>query len=117
MYTIKGELKEIRKEQQISDSFKKREFVLTDMSGQYPETILFQTVQDRSFLLDKFKEGDMVEIYFNIRGREWTNPQGEVKYFNSFDVWKIINLLDSKKSIVDIISLDIKEEDQDGLPF
>ena len=26
---------------------------------------------------------------FNIRGREWTSPQGEVKYFNSLDAWRV----------------------------
>ncbi len=116
MYTIKGELKSIKEELQITDSFKKREFILTDMSGQYPETILFQTVQDRCFILDKFNEGDMVEVFFNIRGREWTNPQNEIKYFNSFDVWKIINLSNDKNHLVDTVTLDV-EDDDDGLPF
>ncbi len=89
MYTLKGELKVINDTQQITDSFKKREFVITDASGQYPQTILFQSVQDRCDMLNNFKVGDMVEVFFNLRGREWTNPQGEVKVFNSLDAWKI----------------------------
>jgi len=116
MYTIKGEVKLIKEEIQITGAFKKREFVLTDMSGQYPEVILFQTVQDRCFMLEKFKVGDMVEVFFNIRGREWTSPKNEVKYFNSFDVWKINNMSDTKKTMVDILSLEIEEEEE-ILPF
>ena len=116
MYTIKGEVKLIKEEIQITGAFKKREFVLTDMSGQYPEVILFQTVQDRCFMLVKFKVGDMVEVFFNIRGREWTSPNNEVKYFNSFDVWKINNMSDTKKTMVDIVSLEIEEEEE-ILPF
>lgn len=90
MYTLKGEIKVIQELQQISDSFKKREFVVVDASGQYPQTILLQTVQDRCELLDNFKVGDQVEVTFFLRGREWTNPKdGVVRFFNSLDAWKI----------------------------
>lgn len=90
MYTLKGELKVINDVQQISDSFKKREFVVVDASGQYAQTILFQAVQDRCELLDNFKVGDLVEVTFFLRGREWTNPKdGAVRYFNSLDAWKV----------------------------
>jgi hypothetical protein len=92
MYTLKGEIKTIHDTQQITDSFKKREFVITDASGQYPQTIMFQSVQDRCEMLDAHKVGDMVEVFFNLRGREWTNPQGEVKVFNTLDAWKITPL-------------------------
>jgi len=90
MYTLKGELKVINDVQQISDSFKKREFVVVDASGQYAQTILFQAVQDRCDLLNNFKVGDNVEVTFFLRGREWTNPKdGVVRFFNSLDAWKI----------------------------
>ena len=90
MYTLKGELKVINDTEQISDSFKKREFVVIDASGQYAQTILFQSVQDRCEILDNFKLGDMVEVSFNLRGREWTNPKdNSVRFFNSLDAWKV----------------------------
>lgn len=90
MYTLKGELKVISPTQQVSDSFKKREFVVVDASGQYAQTIQFQAVQDRCELLDRFKVGDSVEVTFFLRGREWTNPKdGQVRFFNSLDAWKI----------------------------
>ena len=89
MYTLKGEIKVIGETQNITDSFKKREFVVLDASGQYPQTIMFQAVQDRCEMLNTVKVGDMVEVVFFLRGREWTNPEGVVKYFNSLDAWKI----------------------------
>ena len=90
MYTLKGELKVINDTEQISDSFKKREFVVIDASGQYAQTILFQSVQDRCEILENFKLGDMVEVSFNLRGRELTNPKDKsVRFFNSLDAWKV----------------------------
>jgi len=113
MYTLKGELKVIGDVQQISDSFKKREFVVVDSSSKYEQTISLQAVQDRTELLDKLKVGDNVEVTFFLRGREWTNPKGgEVKYFNSLDAWKI-EKLDQAQPVQDSIVTD----DEDSLPF
>jgi len=89
MYTLKGEVKVISETRQVSEKFKLREFVITDASGQYPQVIQFQASQDKGDLLDNFNPGDQVEVSFNLRGREWTNPQGEVKVFNTLDAWKI----------------------------
>ncbi len=55
----------------------------------YPQYVLFQLTGDRCDQLDNFSAGDEVEIDFSLRGREWTSPKGEVKYFNSLDVWEI----------------------------
>lgn len=115
MYTLKGELKVISPVQQVSDSFKKREFVVVDSSGQYAQTIQFQAVQDRCELLDRFKVGDSVEVTFFLRGREWTNPKdGQVRFFNSLDAWKIESALESAgRKIED----KFPAEEEDNLPF
>jgi hypothetical protein len=89
MYTLNGILKVKNDTQVISDKFQKREFVVTDASGNYPQDILFQLTQDRTAQLDDVNVNDMVNVTFNLRGREWTSPSGEVKYFNSLDVWKL----------------------------
>jgi hypothetical protein len=89
MLTLKGRLKVKKEEQVINDRFKKREFVITDEGSQYPQDILFQLTQDRTSLLDQFNEGDELNVFFNLRGREWTSPTGEIKYFNTLDAWKI----------------------------
>ena len=85
-----GKLHTIFETKQVSERFTKREFVveLAD-NPKYPQTVLFQLTGDRCQLLDELKVGDEVRIEFSLRGREWRSPKGEVKYFNSLDVWKI----------------------------
>jgi len=88
---IKGKIKKISETVQISDRFRKREFVVEYASNpDYPQPIQFEMVQDRCELLDPFEVGQQVEIFFDLRGREWTNPQGEVKFFNSLQAWKLV---------------------------
>ena len=84
-----GKLKAIFETKQFSERFSKREFVLEMADGKYPQTVLFQVTGDRCASLDQFQLGDEVRLEFNLRGREWRSPQGETKYFNSLDVWRI----------------------------
>ena len=85
-----GKLHTIFETKQVSERFTKREFVveLTD-NPKYPQVVLFQLTGDRCAQLDGLHVGDAVRIDFSLRGREWRSPQGEVKYFNSLDVWKV----------------------------
>lgn len=85
---VSGIVKRISDAQQISPSFKKREIVLTT-EEQYPQHLAIEFVQDKTDLLNNFQEGEKVTIAINLRGREWTSPQGEVKYFNSIQGWRI----------------------------
>jgi hypothetical protein len=55
----------------------------------YPQDIMFQLTQDKCSLLDAFMEGQQVEVSFNLKGREWTSPQGEVKYFNTLEAFRV----------------------------
>src|ERR1044072_8760266 len=89
MLQIQGTLKVKFEEQKVSDRFRKRDFVIQDNSSQYPQLITFQLVQDRCALIDPFNVGEEVRVNFNLRGREWKSPQGETKYFNTIDVWKL----------------------------
>jgi len=74
----------------VSERFKKRDFVLTVEPGSpYPQHVTFQLVQDKVSILDSFNVGDEVKVLFNLKGREWTSPQGEVKYFNTIDAWRM----------------------------
>ena len=70
------------------NGFRKREVVLTTQE-QYPQHLLIEFIQDRCELLDSFNVGENVKISINLRGREWENPEGEVKYFNSIHGWRI----------------------------
>lgn len=117
MYTLKGNIKVVKQTQSVNEKFRKREFVVTDNSSQYPQDILFQLTQDRCDMLDAYKPGDMVEVSFNIRGREWTSPKdGEVKFFISLEVFKIQNLSGAETSAAPAVEFNTNDE-ADDLPF
>ena len=115
---ITGTLKVKNAEQKVSEKFRKREFVITDNSSQYPQFIAFQLTQDRCSLLDSYNVGDEIKVQFNLRGREWTSPQGEVKYFNSLEAWRLEGI--SKGSMQDappITENELLTPAKDDLPF
>ena len=85
---VSGKIKVINPEQQVSASFRKRELVVTT-EEQYPQHIMVEFTQDKCDLLNSYKAGEGVKVSINLRGREWVNPQGETKYFNSIQGWRI----------------------------
>ena len=88
MSNVIGKIKVLKETQNVSASFKKRELVVTT-DEQYPQHILIEFAQDKCDVLNGYKVGDIVDVSINLRGREWTNPQGEVKYFNQIQGWRI----------------------------
>ena len=85
---VTGKVKVINAVQQVSATFKKRELVVTT-EEQYPQMIMIEFTQDKCDLLDSYRVGEAVKVSINLRGREWINPQGEAKYFNQIQGWKI----------------------------
>jgi translation initiation factor IF-3 len=85
---IQGKVKFIGAEMQVSASFRKRELVVST-DEEYVQHISINFVQDKTELLDRFTVGDEVKVSINLRGREWVNPQGETKYFNDIQGWRI----------------------------
>ena len=83
-----GTIKVIGETLEVSASYKKRELVIST-DGQYPEHIAIEFPQDKGSLLDFYEVGQSVKVSINLGGREWVNPQGETKYFNSVKGWKI----------------------------
>ena len=88
MYQVTGKIHLVRPEQVVSDKFKKREFVLVT-AGNYPQYLSFQMTQNNCAQLDQVSSGDLVKVNFDLRGREWKAPTGEIKYFNSLEAWKL----------------------------
>ncbi|MDA0195806.1 MAG: DUF3127 domain-containing protein [Bacteroidetes bacterium] len=87
---IKGKLTEKFETSKITDSFQKREFVIEYAENpMYPEFVKFELTQDKCALIDPFNPGDEIDVEFNLKGRKWTDPQGQVKYFNSLQAWKV----------------------------
>ncbi|MDX1761418.1 MAG: DUF3127 domain-containing protein [Christiangramia sp.] len=107
-----------------SNGFQKREVVVTT-EEQYPQHLLIEFVQDKCSLLDAYQVGQPVKIGVNLRGREWVSPQGETKYFNSIQGWRIENLAGQQPSGGSNVpppdqfepASDLNEEDYDDLPF
>ena len=86
---VTGRVKMIDQTKEVgSGGFKKRDIVVTT-DEQYPQHILVQFVQDKCDLLNNYQVGDQVKIDINLRGREWTNQQGETVYFNTIQGWRI----------------------------
>ncbi len=121
---ISGKIKLINETKEYgSNGFRKRELVVTTQE-QYPQNILVEFVQDRCELLDSYNIGELVKIDINIRGREWTNKDNEVKYFNSIQGWRIEKIEENYDS--QLPPLPTKEEhnadensskEPDDLPF
>ena len=87
-YEVTGTIEVIKETQVISETFKKREFVI-NTGGDYPELIQLEMIQDKCANLDNNQVGQLVDVAFNLKGRKWVNPQGEAKYFNTLQAWMI----------------------------
>jgi hypothetical protein len=89
-FEIGGRIHVINEAQQVTERFRKREFVIELAENpRYPQFVQFQLTGDRCENLDGFSVGDEVKLEFSLRGREWKSPKGEMRYFNSLDVWDI----------------------------
>ncbi len=124
---LTGKVKKIFDTQTFDSGFRKRELVITTDEN-YPQDIIIEFLQDRISLLDGVNEGENLKVSINIRGREWINPQGEAKYFNSIVGWRIEKIqahtpsaqdLPPVPPTVDQFPQDVKqtEEEEDDLPF
>lgn len=81
--TITGSIKVVGQTQQVSEKFSKRELVVTEQGGQYPQLIPIEFKQDKTSLLDGYKPGEEVSVVCYVNGREWTGKDGVTKYFLS----------------------------------
>lgn len=100
-----------------SSNFRKREVVITT-EEQYPQHILVEFNQDKCDVLNNYNVGESVKISINLRGREWVNPQGETKYFNSIQGWRIERVGSANVSSQHDPTQSHKQEAQDdSLPF
>jgi hypothetical protein len=118
MFTLKGKLIVKGEAQQISDKFKKREFVIQDNDDQYPQVISFQLTQDKCSLIDTLVLNEEVTVYFNLRGREWTSPKdGQTRYFNTLEACKVLKDGQEQISIPKASKAMANAEVDDDLPF
>lgn len=124
---VQGKIKLIGATETVgSNGFRKRDVVVTT-DEQYPQHITVQFIQDKCDLLNNYAPNQNVKIGINLRGREWVSPQGETKYFNTIQGWRI-ELLQPMQSTNDapppVPSADafepatnISQNQEDDLPF
>ena len=92
IYEYTGVVEKVLATQTFASGYSKRDIVLTDDVGsdtKWPNHIAFTFKKDAASVLDTVKEGQRVKIRFAIDGREWTNPQGQVKYFTDLTGLKL----------------------------
>lgn len=121
-----GKIKMIGATQDVSASFKKRELVVTT-EEQYPQHIMVEFTQAKVDDLNSYQVGEQVKVSINLRGREWVNPQGETKYFNSIQGWRIERMAAAAAGAPEMPPMpaaeafapatNFKEEEHDDLPF
>ena len=121
---VTGKIKLINETQTFGErGFRKRELVLTT-SEEYPQMLMIEFVQDKCDLLDNYSVGQDVNISINLRGREWINPEGVAKYFNSIQGWRIQASTSASPAPesapapeATTSDLPVVEEESDDLPF
>ncbi|OFX21757.1 MAG: hypothetical protein A2041_13865 [Bacteroidetes bacterium GWA2_31_9b] len=91
-FEISGRLIEKYSTIQVSDRFKKREFVIESNASnggmEFKDFIKFQLTQDKCNLVDNMNVNDEIKVSFNIRGNKW-EKDGKINYFTNLDAWRI----------------------------
>lgn len=121
MFKVTGVIRVINPTVQVTEKFAKREFVLTDNSSTYPQEIIFQMAKDKLDILDVFGEGQEVEVSFGLKGRMWTSPQGEEKYFNTLEAWRIEGTVTAPTPVAQAMTMasapTVASANEEDLPF
>ena len=119
---VTGKIKLINEAQTFGASgFRKRELVITT-NEQYPQMLMIEFVQDKCDLLNNYQVGQDVKVSINLRGREWINPEGVAKYFNSIQGWRIEGQQpeapqNEMPPLEKLQATDLSENEPDDLPF
>ncbi len=110
---VTGKIFEVGATQQVTEKFKKRELILEYVENPtYPEFLKFECGNDKVSLLDSVKVGDEVDVFFNLRGKPYTDKTGKKTYFNSMQLWKVNVLSPSGAS-----TINGPADEDDPLPF
>ena len=83
-YEIAGTLKVLSDTQSFASGFQKREFVIETHEDKYPQTVKLESVKEGCDKLNAYAVGDVLKVYFNIRGNEHNG-----KYYTSLQAWKV----------------------------
>ena len=112
---VTGKIKVKGETQTFGADFTKRQLVVTT-DEQYPQLISIDFIKDKCDLLDAYNEGDDVKVSINLGGREWIDPQGVAKYFNSVTGWRI-EKVEQDLPPTNQPQAEISSAEPDDLPF
>lgn len=87
-YEAEGKLYKKFDTDQVTEKFRKREFVIEMEDGAYPQIVKFQLTQNNCEKLDGYNEGDQIKVTFSLRGREYSKD-GRTSYFTNLDAWRL----------------------------
>jgi len=110
---VVGKIKVVGELETFASGFTKKLLVVTT-DDQYPQNIGIEFMKDKVDLLNGYAVGQDVKVSINLGGREWINPQGEAKYFNSVTGWRIEKAEGAPEAFTPPTAL---EEQEDDLPF
>ncbi len=83
-YELNGTIKVIGDTQTFASGFSKRELVVTTAEDRYPQDIKIDALKEKGDLLEAYKVGDSVKVFFDIRGREYNG-----RYYVDLSLWKL----------------------------
>lgn len=109
---LSAKIHSISETQNLTETFSKREFVVETLE-EYKQYLSLQVIKDKCSVLDNYKVGDNVKVSLNLKGRLWTNPQGEEKCFNTLECWRIEKLENSTPEPENVGA----ENESGNLPF
>ena len=109
-YSVKGILKRVGNIETVgTNNFTKRTFVV-ETKEQYPQSLEFQLTKDRVDIVAVYRIGEEMEVHFNLRGRDWTNPQGEIKTFNTLECWKLVKVAGQTETSSQPAEMDMRND-------
>jgi single-strand DNA-binding protein len=123
LYEAFGKLHAIFPEMQVTEKFRKREFVLEIEDGNYPQHVKFQFTQDKCSALNSFQQGEKVKLVFGLSGREATSKDGNLVYYTNLSAWKLERIdegggaAQSRRTAAPAAASSSAASDDDDIPF
>lgn len=92
-YELTGRIIAINETQTFASGFQKREFIVEEIEGKYPQVIKFEVVKEGCERLDAYRIGQEVTVSFNLRGNEYNG-----KHYVALLAWRITDTQAARSS-------------------
>jgi len=67
----------------------KKQILVVETDGQYPQKLPIEFIKEKCDLLNNLQTGQQVKVSVNIRGSEYKDKNGIIRFGLSFQGWKI----------------------------